>query len=56
MRIDVLFVDRVGIAQEILAELAGRQLNVTAVEVEPPHVSSRPRRLPRVRCASCAGS
>lgn len=38
MRIDVLFVDRVGIAQEILAELAGRQLNVTAVEVEPPHV------------------
>ena len=38
MRIDVFFVDRVGIAQEILAELARRQLNVTAVEVDPPHI------------------
>ena len=38
MRIDVFFVDRVGIAQEILAELARRQLNVTAVEVGPPHI------------------
>src|SRR5689334_21472529 len=37
MRIDVLFADRVGIAQEILATLARRSLNVTAVEVEPPH-------------------
>ena len=38
MRIDVHFSDRVGIAQEILAALAVRALNVTAVEVEPPHV------------------
>ena len=38
MRIDVFFLDRVGIAHEILAELARRQLNVTAVEVEPPHI------------------
>ncbi len=38
MRIDVHFSDRVGIAQEILAALATRALNVTAVEVEPPHV------------------
>ncbi|MBI2276010.1 MAG: sigma 54-interacting transcriptional regulator [Dechloromonas sp.] len=38
MRIDVLFADRVGIAQEILAELAKRRFNVTAVEVEPPHI------------------
>lgn len=38
MRIDVLFADRVGIAQEILAALARRSLNVTAVEVEPPHI------------------
>ena len=38
MRIDVRFSDRVGIAQEILAELARRRLNVTAVEVEPPHI------------------
>lgn len=38
MRIDVFFSDRVGIAQEILAELARRSLNVTAVEVEPPHI------------------
>jgi transcriptional regulator of aromatic amino acid metabolism len=37
MRIDVLFSDRVGIAQEILATLARRSLNVTAVEVDPPH-------------------
>ena len=37
MRIDVLFTDRVGIAQEILGELAKRRLNVTAVEVDPPH-------------------
>ncbi|MCU7891315.1 MAG: sigma 54-interacting transcriptional regulator [Candidatus Thiodiazotropha sp. (ex Ustalcina ferruginea)] len=38
MRIDVLFSDRVGIAQEILATLASRRLNLTAVEVEPPHI------------------
>jgi len=38
MRIDVFFADRVGIAQEILARLAGRALDVSAVEVEPPHI------------------
>lgn len=38
MRIDVQFSDRVGIAQEILAALARRSFNVTAVEVLPPHV------------------
>jgi TyrR family helix-turn-helix protein len=38
MRIQVAFTDRVGIAQEILARLARRALNVSAVEVEPPHL------------------
>ncbi len=38
MRIVVHFADRVGIAQEILAKLARRALNVSAVEVEPPNV------------------
>jgi TyrR family helix-turn-helix protein len=38
MRIDVRFVDRVGIAQEILAVVAKRRLNVVAVEVEPPDI------------------
>lgn len=38
MRIAIFFVDRVGIAQEILAALARRALDVTAVEVEPPHI------------------
>jgi transcriptional regulator of aroF, aroG, tyrA and aromatic amino acid transport len=38
MRIDVTFLDRVGIAQEVLAALAARAFNVTAVEVEPPHI------------------
>ncbi|WP_298824832.1 sigma 54-interacting transcriptional regulator [uncultured Piscinibacter sp.] len=38
MRIVVRFADRVGIAQEILAKLAWRALNVSAVEVEPPQV------------------
>jgi hypothetical protein len=38
MRIDVFFSDRVGIAQEVLAELARRSFNVTAVEVDPPHL------------------
>lgn len=38
MRIDVHFADRVGIAQEILAKLARRALDVSAVEVDPPHI------------------
>jgi transcriptional regulator of aroF, aroG, tyrA and aromatic amino acid transport len=38
MRIVVHFADRVGIAQEILAKLARRELDVSAVEVEPPDV------------------
>lgn len=38
MRIDVSFADRVGIAQEILFRLAQRSLDVSAVEVEPPHL------------------
>jgi transcriptional regulator of aroF, aroG, tyrA and aromatic amino acid transport len=38
MRIEVAFSDRVGIAQEILGVLARRALDVSAVEVEPPHV------------------
>jgi transcriptional regulator of aroF, aroG, tyrA and aromatic amino acid transport len=38
MRIDVCFADRVGIAQEILAKLAHRALDVSAVEVDPPHI------------------
>lgn len=38
MRIVVHFADRVGIAQEILAKLAQRALDVSAVEVEPPNV------------------
>jgi TyrR family helix-turn-helix protein len=38
MRLHVRFVDRVGIAQEILAVLAERRFNVVAVEVEPPHI------------------
>jgi TyrR family helix-turn-helix protein len=38
MRIDVRFRDRVGIAQEILGRLAAQNLNLTAVEVAPPHV------------------
>jgi len=38
MRIEVTFADRVGIAHEILAVLALRRLNVTAVEVDPPHI------------------
>ncbi|MGI9246369.1 MAG: sigma 54-interacting transcriptional regulator, partial [Steroidobacteraceae bacterium] len=38
MRIHVQIADRVGIAQEILAKLAVRALNVSAVEVEPPNV------------------
>ncbi|MCG5241217.1 sigma 54-interacting transcriptional regulator [Azospirillum doebereinerae] len=38
MRIEVTFADRVGIAHEILAVLALRRLNVTGVEVDPPHI------------------
>lgn len=38
MRIAIVFTDRVGIAQEILAVLAQRALSVAAVEVEPPHI------------------
>jgi len=38
MRIEVKFQDRVGIAREILAMLAERRFNVTAVEVEPPFI------------------
>jgi len=38
MRIDVQFSDRVGIAQEILAVLSRQGLDLTAVEVDPPHV------------------
>jgi transcriptional regulator of aroF, aroG, tyrA and aromatic amino acid transport len=38
MRIDVQFIDRVGIAHEILAVLAARRLNVVAVEVDESHV------------------
>jgi TyrR family helix-turn-helix protein len=38
MRIDVQFTDRVGIAHEVLAVMARRNMNVVAVEVEPPHI------------------
>lgn len=38
MRIDVQFVDRVGIAHEILAVLARRNINVVAVEVDSSDV------------------
>jgi transcriptional regulator of aroF, aroG, tyrA and aromatic amino acid transport len=38
MRLKIEFVDRVGIAQELLAELAVRGLSVVAVEVDPPHI------------------
>ncbi|HET9596978.1 MAG TPA: sigma 54-interacting transcriptional regulator [Anaeromyxobacteraceae bacterium] len=38
MRLRVRFVDRVGIAQEILAVLSRRRLDVAAVEVEPPRI------------------
>lgn len=38
MRLAIRFADRVGIAHEILAVLAGRRLNVVAVEVGPPYL------------------
>nr|HQU89498.1 Fis family transcriptional regulator [Denitromonas sp.] len=38
MRLVVTFKDRVGIAQEILAQMARRQLSVVNVEVDMSHV------------------
>jgi len=38
MRIHVSFIDRVGITQEVLAILGGRNLNLDAVEMVPPNV------------------
>ena len=38
MRIHVSFIDRVGITQEVLALLVGRNLNLDAVEMVPPNV------------------
>lgn len=38
MRIHVTFIDRVGITQEVLAILGGRNLNLDAVEMVPPNV------------------
>jgi transcriptional regulator of aroF, aroG, tyrA and aromatic amino acid transport len=38
MRLAVQFTDRVGLAQEVLAVLARRQLNLVAVEVDPPNL------------------
>src|SRR5438552_3156068 len=38
MRVDVQFVDRVGLTQEVLAVLAHRRINLVAVEMAPPHV------------------
>src|SRR5476651_2824872 len=38
MRIHVCFIDRVGITQEVLAILGGRNLNLDAVEMVPPNV------------------
>lgn len=38
MRIHVTFTDRVGITQEVLALLGGRNLNLDAVEMVPPNV------------------
>jgi TyrR family helix-turn-helix protein len=38
MRLDVRFIDRVGIAHQILAVLARARRNVAAVEVDPPHL------------------
>lgn len=37
MRIHVSFIDRVGITQEVLALLGGRNLNLDAVEMVPPN-------------------
>jgi TyrR family helix-turn-helix protein len=38
MRIHVIFIDRVGITQEVLALLGSRNLNLDAVEMIPPNV------------------
>lgn len=38
MRFDIQFVDRVGIAHEVLSVFARRRFNVVAVEVDPPHI------------------
>ncbi len=38
MRIHVTFIDRIGITQEVLALLGGRNLNLDAVEMVPPNV------------------
>ena len=38
MRINIIFEDRIGIAQEILQSLSRRSFNVTASEVDPPHI------------------
>ncbi|MGV0959964.1 MAG: sigma 54-interacting transcriptional regulator [Limnohabitans sp.] len=38
MRISIVFEDRIGIAQEILQSLSRRSFNVTASEVDPPHI------------------
>ncbi len=38
MRIHVSFIDRIGITQEVLALLGGRNLNLDAVEMVPPNV------------------
>ena len=47
MRIHVSFIDRVGITQEVLALLGGRNLNLDAVEMVPPlsliHISEPTR-------------
>jgi len=37
VRINIIFEDRIGIAQEILQTLSRRSFNVTASEVDPPH-------------------
>jgi len=38
MRIDVCFVDRVGITHDLLAVLRSRHINLLAVEMSPPHL------------------
>jgi transcriptional regulator of aroF, aroG, tyrA and aromatic amino acid transport len=38
MRIDVRFVDRVGITHDLLAVLRRRHINLLAVEMLPPHL------------------
>src|ERR1700730_2030215 len=38
MRIDVRFLDRVGITHDLLAVLRDRHVNLLAVEMSPPHL------------------